>query len=105
MSPASSITTKIEEEFTKTPTKKLVLAIVELYKSEDLSNKKLASQLASSVIASYSDTDILTRQILGAYVSSSVMIDAMKLNIKRQLPEEAEMLSEIFGIFLFGELL
>lgn len=91
-----------DDGMTKTPTKKLVIAIVELYKSEDKIKKILAGELASSIIASYNDTEILTKDILGAYVSNKVMLEGMKLNMKRQFPEEAKLLSEIFGIFLFG---
>jgi len=90
---------------TKTPTKKLVVAIVELYRSDDESNKTLAGELASSIIESYDNTEVLIKDILGAYVSDKIVLQGMKRNMQRQFPEEAKLLSEIFGIFLFGEVL
>jgi hypothetical protein len=105
MASGSAGENKKEQKFTQTPTKKLVLAIVELYQSEEDSTRELAAELAAAVIASYSDTDMLARTILGAYISDKVMLTGMKMNMKRIHPVESRLLSHIFGVFLFGEIL
>jgi len=87
-----------------TPTDKLILAIVELYRIGDPRAQELAADLASCIMESYYDRDEMTRDILTSYVSSHAnMLIALKSSMKKHYPEEAKILSEIFGFILFGE--
>lgn len=85
------------------PTGKLVLAIVEMYSSQEQEMQKLAGDLAACIIESYSDKNKMVKDILGTYMAPKLMMDNMRMQMKRQHPEESKILSEIFGIFLFGE--
>ena len=87
----------------KVPTGKLVLAIVEMYSSEEHEMQKLAGELAACIFESYNDKDEMRKDILGTYTGKKIMIQGMVMNMKRQFPEEARILSEVFGLFLFGE--
>ena len=87
----------------KVPTDKLVLAIVEMYSSQEHEMQKLAGELAACIFESYNDKDEMKKDILGTYTGKKIMIEGMVMNIKRQFPEESKILSEVFGLFLFGE--
>jgi hypothetical protein len=45
----------------------------------------------------------MTSDILGTYVSKMKLVAGMRSNMKKIYPEASKILSEIFGIFLFGE--
>ena len=85
----------------KVITQKLVLAVVELYKSDDEYTKKLAIDLAGSILESYEDIELFRNDILGVYVSSG-MLDTKISAMRRIHPEISKTLSEIFGVVLFG---
>jgi hypothetical protein len=91
------------ESYCHVHTKKLILAIVELYKLGDESDKTLACELAGYVIGSYLDADLMRKHIIGAYVSEKKIFRDMILEMKNKHPEESKILTEIFGLFLFGE--
>ena len=84
-------------------TSKLVLVIVEMYASQDPKIKNLAIHLVGCIIESYNDKDEMVTDILGTYISKMRLIDGMRVNMKRIYPETSKILSEVFGIFLFGE--
>lgn len=85
------------------PTHKLILGIVELYKMKDPRPKELAADLAGCVLESYSDKEEMIRDIIGTYIAKKKITTIMKLDMKRTFKEDAKILSEIFGVFLFGE--
>jgi hypothetical protein len=84
-------------------TQKLVLIIVDIYASEDEKIKELGGHLAGCIIEAYDDTQEMTSDILGTYVSKMKLVAGMRSNMKKIYPEASKILSEIFGIFLFGE--
>jgi hypothetical protein len=84
-------------------TSKLVLVIVEMYASEDSKMKNVAIYLVGCIIESYNDKAEMVEDILGTYVSKTELLDSMRVNMKRIYPEASKILSEVFGIFLFGE--
>jgi len=86
-------------------TSKLVLIIMELYKSEDPQVKGLVSYLAGCIIESYVNTEDMINDILKTYVSQSKLIAKMRIDMKRLHPKDAKILSDIFGVFLFGDIL
>ena len=85
------------------PTGKLVLAIVEMYSSEEKEMQKLAGDLSACILESYNDRELMVKDILGTYITKRLIIAAMRVDMKRLYPEESRILSEIFGVFLFGE--
>ena len=93
----------IEKTKVEVDTSKLVLVIVEMYISEDPKMKDLAGHLAGCIIESYTNKDQMTADILGTYVSKMKLVASMRVNMKRIYPEASKILSEVFGIFLFGE--
>ncbi len=101
--PVHDQTPKTKQVRVQVPTHKLVLAIVELYKMEDLRAKDLAADLAGCILESYDSKEDMIKDIIGTYVTQKSIISAMKGNIKRMYKEESKILSEIFGVFLFGE--
>ena len=94
--PNNHATTKVQIE-----TAKVVLAIVELYKSKDEKSKLLAIDLAGNILETYSEKEQMRMDILGSYVSGSILAGRIS-SMKRSYPDESKILSEIFGIFLFG---
>jgi hypothetical protein len=45
----------------------------------------------------------MRKHIIGAYVSEKKIFRDMILEMKNKHPEESKILTEIFGLFLFGE--
>ena len=86
-------------------TSKLILIIMELYKSEDPQVKGLVSYLAGCIIESYADMQDMINDILKTYVTQSKMIAKMRIDMKRLHPEDSKILSNIFGVCLFGDIL
>jgi hypothetical protein len=95
------VTRKFRPTKVQVPTQKLVLAIVELYTNENEGLKKLAIELAASIIEGYENKDQFRMDVLGTY-STSNAIFAKVNTMKRAFPKETKILSEIFGAVLFG---
>ena len=88
--------TKVQVE-----TAKVVLAIEELYKSESPKTKQIAIDLAGSILETYIDKEQMRMDILGAYVSGGSLASRISA-MERAYEDKCKILSEIFGIFLFG---
>lgn len=86
----------------KVPTHKIIIPIVEMYKSEDEHMKSMALQLAGYIIEAYEDHNQFKKDIFGTYVSGSTLSLGLAKNMKRMFPDETKILEEIFGAFLFG---
>ena len=86
----------------KIPTQKIIVAMVDMYKSEDPNLKETALEFAGHIIEAYEDNDQFKKDVFHSYVSGGNLTIALKKNIERMYPEEANILKEIFGAFLFG---
>ncbi len=100
MTPDSPTAPKVK---VKVDTQNLVITIVEMYRSDNIKVKKLVSHLVGCIIEAYDNRDELIREILSTYTERKTMVNSMVTDMKKRYPQEAKLLSEIFGIFLFGE--
>jgi hypothetical protein len=89
----------------KVDTTKLVLIIVEMHASHDAAMKQLTTHLAACIIEAYDDTQEMVRDIISTYISPQKLLPAMRVNMKRVYPESSKILSDIFGVVIFGETL
>jgi hypothetical protein len=92
-----------DEVRVRVPTSKLILVIVDLYRSHDANMQQTALDLAGCVIEAYNDQDKLKKDIFNSYVSGgSNMVVSRKNQMKRLYPNEFEVLVKVFGAFLTG---
>jgi len=94
----------IQRQRVRVPLERLILALVEMYQSDNDKLKTAALDLVPFVFENCVDINQLKTNILATFVRKHPIQRTMVSEMKRRFPKEAETLTELFGRFILGDI-